>query len=164
MPSFPRLRSWLEQLLHTHDTPHRTAGAYALGVFLAFSPMLGLHAVLGLALAFVFRLNRVAVILGVYTNLPWVVPAYYTLATIAGAAILGVDVQPRALEEGIRAISSTPWGQYSTLARSLAPLIWAFVLGSTIGAVVLAAVAYRVSLVMILAHRKRISQRSGEIG
>ena len=111
MPGFPRLRSWLEQLLHTHDTPHRTAGAYALGVFLAFSPMLGLHAVLGLALAFVFRLNRVAVILGVYTNLPWVVPAYYTLATIAGAAILGVDVQPRALEEGIRAISATSWGQ-----------------------------------------------------
>ncbi len=164
MPGFPRLRSWLEQLLHTHDTPHRTASAFALGVFLAFSPMLGFHALLGLALAFVFRLNRVAVILGVYSNLPWVLPAYYTLSTIAGAAILGVDVQPRALEEGIRAISSTPWRRYSTLARSLAPLIWAFVLGSTIGAVVLAALAYRVSLVMILAHRKRISQRSGEIG
>lgn len=164
MPGFPRLRSWLEQLLHTHDTPQRTAWAFALGVFLAFSPMLGLHAVLGLALAFVFRLNRVAVILGVYTNLPWVLPAYYTLATIGGAAILGVDVQPRVLEEGIRAISSTPWGRYSALARSLAPVIWAFVLGSSIGAVVLAAVAYRVSLVMILAHRKRISQRSGEIG
>ena len=68
---------------------------------------------LGLALAFVFRLNRVAVILGVYSNLPWVLPAYYTLATVAGAAILGVDIQPRALEEAIRAISATPWGQYS---------------------------------------------------
>jgi uncharacterized protein (DUF2062 family) len=164
MTGFPRLRSWLEQLLHTHDTPHRTAWAFALGVFLGFSPMLGLHAVLGLALAFVFRLNRVAVILGVYSNLPWVLPAYYTLATVAGAAILGVDVQPRALEEAVRAISASPWGHYSALVRSLAPLIWAFILGSTIGAVVLAAVAYRVSLVMILAHRKRISQRSGEIG
>ena len=164
MPGLSRLRSWLEQLLHTHDTPHRTAGAYALGVFLAFSPMLGLHAVLGLALAFVFRLNRVAVILGVCTNLPWLVPAYYTLATVAGAAILGVDVQPRALEEAIREISTASWGQYSRLARNLAPLIWAFVLGSSIGAVGLAAVVYRVSLVMILAHRKRISQQSDEIG
>ena len=164
MPGLSRLRSWLEQLLHTHDTPHRTAGAYALGVFLGFSPVLGLHAVLGLALAFVFRLNRVAVILGVYSNLPWLVPAYYTLATVAGAAILGVDVQPKALEEAIREISNASWGQYSRLARSLAPLIWAFVLGSSIGAVVLAAVAYRVSLVMILAHRKRISQQSDETG
>jgi uncharacterized protein (DUF2062 family) len=161
---FPHLRSWLEQLLHTHDTPHRTALAYALGVFLGFSPMLGLHAVLGLALAFVFRLNRVAVILGVYSNLPWVLPAYYTLATLAGAAILGVDVQPKALEESIGAISSTSWRHYSGLARSLAPLIGAFVLGSTIGAAVLAAVAYRAALVMILAHRKRISQRIDETG
>ena len=83
-----RIRSWLEQLLHTHDTPQRTALAYALGVFLGFSPILGLRTVLGLALAFVFRLNRVAVVLGVYSNLPWLVPAYYTLATIAGAAVL----------------------------------------------------------------------------
>ena len=48
MVRFPRVRAWLEQLLHTHDTPQRTAAAYALGVFLGFSPLLGLHTVLGL--------------------------------------------------------------------------------------------------------------------
>jgi uncharacterized protein (DUF2062 family) len=159
-----RIRSWLEQLLHTHDTPHRTAAAYALGVFLGFSPMLGLHTVLGLALAFVFGLNRVAVVLGVYSNLPWLLPAYYTLATIAGAAVLGVDVQPRALEEAMRAVSAASWGEFGGLARRLAPLMWAYTLGSTVGAFLLAAVAYRVSLVMILAHRKRASQRPGETG
>ena len=36
----PRARAWLEQLLHTHDTPQRTAAAYALGVLLGFSPLL----------------------------------------------------------------------------------------------------------------------------
>ncbi len=159
-----RIRSWLEQLLHTHDTPHRTAGAYALGVFLAFSPMLGLHTVMGLALAFLFGLNRVAVVLGVYTNLPWLVPAYYTLATIAGAAVLGVDVQPRALEEAMREVSAASWGDFGGLARRLAPLMWAFTLGSTVGAVLLAAVAYRVSLLMILAHRKRTAHTQGETG
>jgi uncharacterized protein len=159
-----RIRSWLEQLLHTHDTPHRTAAAYALGVFLGFSPMLGLHTVLGLALAFIFGLNRVAVVLGVYSNLPWLVPAYYTLATIAGAAVLGVDVQPRALEEAMRAVSAASWGEFAGLARRLAPLMWAYTLGSTVGALLFAAVAYRVSLAMILAHRKLTAQRPGETG
>jgi uncharacterized protein len=159
-----RIRSWLEQLLHTHDTPQRTAAAYALGVFLGFSPMLGLHTVLGLALAFVFRLNRVAVVLGVYSNLPWLVPAYYTVATIAGAAVLGVDVQPRALEEAMRAVSAATWGEFGGLARRLAPIMWAYVLGSTVGAVVLAAIAYRVSLAMILTHRKLAAQRTKETG
>jgi len=159
-----RIRSWLEQLLHTHDTPHRTAAAYALGVFLGFSPMLGLHTVLGLALAFVLGLNRVAVVLGVYSNLPWLLPAYYTVATIAGAAVLGVDVQPRALEEAMRAVSAASWGEFGGLARRLAPLMWAYVLGSTVGALLSAAIAYRVSLVMILAHRKLTSKRQGETG
>ena len=159
-----RIRSWLEQLLHTHDTPHRTAGAYALGVFLAFSPMLGLHTVLGLALAFLFGLNRVAVVLGVYTNLPWLVPAYYTLATIAGAAVLGVDVQPKALEEAMRAVSASSWREAGGLARRLAPLMWVYTLGSTVGAVLLAAIAYRVSLVMILAHRKLTAQSPDKTG
>lgn len=164
MAGSSRIRSWLEQLLHTHDTPRRTAAAYSLGVFLGFSPMLGLHTVLGLALAFVFRLNRVAVVLGVYSNLPWLVPAYYTVATIAGAAVLGVDVQPRALEEAMRAISAATWGDFGGLARRLAPIMWAYVLGSTVGSIILAAVAYRVSLAMILAHRKLAAQRTKETG
>ena len=126
--------------------------------------MLGLHTVLGLALAFVFGLNRVAVVLGVYSNLPWLLPAYYTLATIAGAAVLGVDVQPRALEEAMRAVSAASWGEFAGLARRLAPLMWAYTLGSTVGALLFAAVAYRVSLVMILAHRKLKLQRPGETG
>jgi uncharacterized protein len=157
-----RIRSWLEQLLHTHDTPHRTAAAYALGVFLAFSPMLGLHTVLGLGLAFLLRLNRVAVVLGVYTNLPWLVPAYYTVATIAGAAVLGVEVPPGAVDTAMEAVSAASWGHLAGLAQALAPLLWAYVLGSTAGAVLLAAVGYRVSLAMILAHRKRLTQHQSE--
>src|SRR5215203_665370 len=99
MVRLPKARAWLEQLLHTHDTPQRTAAAYALGVFFGFSPLLGLHTVLGLIFAFALRLNRVAVLLGVYSNLPWILPAYYTLTTVAGAAILRVRVPPRILQD-----------------------------------------------------------------
>src|SRR5215471_10343276 len=98
MTGSPDVRRWFEQLLHTHDTPKRTAAAYAVGVFFGFSPFLGLHTILGLVVAFAFNLNRVAVLLGVYSNLPWILPAYYTLATMAGAAMLNVDVPPGLLK------------------------------------------------------------------
>jgi uncharacterized protein (DUF2062 family) len=150
-----RIHRWLEQLLHTHDTPQRTAFAFALGVFLGFSPFLGLHAILGLLLAFLFGLNRVAVILGVYSNLPWILPAYYTATTIAGAKLLGIDIEPGALKEAIRAFETVSWRDLRTLAHALAPLAWAYTVGSTIGSVVLALAAYRVSLMFIMAHRKR---------
>ena len=157
-----RINRWLEQLLHTHDTPQRTAFAFALGVFLGFSPFLGLHAILGLVLAFLFGLNRVAVIVGVYSNLPWVLPAYYTATTIAGARLLGIDIEPGALKDAIRAFETVSWRDLRTLAHALAPLAWAYTVGSTIGSIVLALAAYRVSLMFIMAHRKRQEFSGGE--
>ena len=64
------VKRWLDALLHVNDTPERTARAFALGVFLGFSPFLGLHTIVAIAVAFLFNMNRVAVLLGVYSNLP----------------------------------------------------------------------------------------------
>lgn len=151
------VRRWLEQLLHTHDTPRRTAAAYALGVFFGFSPLLGLHTLLGLVFAFALNLNRVAVLLGVYSNLPWILPAYYTLTTIGGAAILRVQVPPGLLKELSDVLTDFSWTDFRRLAHALTPLAWAYVLGSTLGAIALALIAYRVALTMIEAHRRRLA-------
>ncbi|HEY2432175.1 MAG TPA: DUF2062 domain-containing protein [Vicinamibacterales bacterium] len=151
----PRMRHWLDQMLHTHDTPERTAAAFALGVFFGFSPLLGFHTVLGLVFAFALSLNRVAVLLGIYSNLPWILPAYYTLATAAGAAVLRVPIKPRLLKELTAALADGSWTDFRLLAHALTPLAWAYVLGSTVGAILLSLIAYRVSLTMIVAHRRR---------
>ncbi|HEX9367882.1 MAG TPA: DUF2062 domain-containing protein [Vicinamibacterales bacterium] len=156
MTTSPETRRWLDQLLHTHDTPQRTAFAYALGIFFGFSPVLGLHTVLGLVIAFAFNLNRVAILLGIYSNLPWILPAYYSLATLLGAAILGVKVPPNLMRGLQTALAQASWADFRHLGHALTPLFWAYVLGSTIGAVILALIAYRVSLAMIVAHRHRI--------
>jgi len=153
-----RMRHWLDQMLHTHDTPERTAAAFALGVFFGFSPLLGLHTVLGLVFAFALNLNRVAVLLGIYSNLPWILPAYYTLATMAGAAILRVPIKPKPLGELTAAFGEASWADFRHLAHALMPLAWSYALGSTLGAIVLALVAYKVSLTMIVAHRRRIRE------
>jgi hypothetical protein len=151
---FPRAHGWLEQLLHTHDTPRRTAAAYALGVFFGFSPFLGLHTVLGLAFAFALNLNRVAVLLGIYSNLPWLVPAYYTVATIGGALLLGAETPPGLRKEFTNALTGYSWAQFQAFLGTLSPLFWSYTIGSTIGAVLLAAAAYRLSLTLILARRR----------
>src|SRR4029450_8279792 len=147
-------RRWFDQLLHTHDTPKRTALAYAVGVFFGFSPFLGLHTILGLVVAFAFNLNRVAVLLGVYSNLAWLLPAYYTWATMLGATILNVDVPPGLLKDFREALTDASWGEFRSLAKTLTPLLWSYALGSTIGGIALAIAAYRASLTMIVAHRK----------
>ena len=148
-------RRWLGQLLHTHDTPTRTAAGYAVGVFFGFSPFLGLHTILGLVVAFALNLNRVAVLLGVYSNLPWILPAYYTLSTMVGAMILNVDVPPDLMKEFREALTDASWGEFRSLVKTLTPLLWSYALGSMIGGAILALVAYQASLTMIVAHRRK---------
>ena len=61
----------------------------------------------------------------------------------------------RASEELTAALSDGSWAEFRRLARAFSPLAWAFVLGSTAGAVILAGLGYLVSHAMIVAHRKR---------
>lgn len=147
---------WLDALLHVHDTPERTARAYALGVFLGFSPFLGLHTIIAIALAFVFNLNRVAVLLGVYSNLPWIIAPYYASATMLGAALLRTksrpDLQERLGEMFQLSVRSAEfWHEVGHLLR---PLLWPYAIGSLIGASLLAAIAYRVALEFVVRRRR----------
>lgn len=153
------LRRWMEALLHIDDTPKRTAAAYALGVFFGFSPFLGLHTVLALGFAFVFGLNRVAVLLGVYSNLPWVIAPWYAGVTAAGAGVLNTKLPP-GFQERLRQLFELSlfggefWREVFHLLR---PWFWPYMLGSTVGALVLAAVAYELALGFVIARRRHPS-------
>jgi uncharacterized protein (DUF2062 family) len=80
---------YLERLVSLDDSPQRIAFGFAVGVFLAFTPLLGLHTLLGLLLAFAFGLNRVAVLVGLFINNPWTLFPIYGLATYVGGLFVG---------------------------------------------------------------------------
>lgn len=150
------IRRWLDRLLHIADTPERTAAAFALGVFFGFSPFLGLHTLLGILFAFLLNLNRVSVLLGVYSNLPWFLGPYYLVTTMVGAQITGhrlppgFGVQLTNLFE-LSLLQGEFWHQ---LGMVLKPLGLSYVVGSTIGALLLAAAAYPLALVFIASRRR----------
>jgi len=149
------IRRWLDTLLHVNDTPERTAAAFALGCFIGFSPFLGLHTLIALALAFLFDLNRVAALLGVYSNLPWIIGGYYVFTTMLGAAITRVRLPPD-FEHRLFALfqlslsSREFWSQLVTLLR---PLLMPYLVGSMIGCTIVAAIAYPVALAFVRRRR-----------
>jgi uncharacterized protein len=155
-------RRWLDSLLHVNDTPERTAAAFALGVFLGFSPFLGLHTIVGIALAFILNLNRVSVLLGVYSNLPWIIAPYYAFTTMMGAALLRVtppeDLRERLGEMFELSIARPEF--WHELVRLLRPLLWPYTIGSLIGASILAAIAYRVALEFVIRRRRHHAHHS----
>jgi uncharacterized protein (DUF2062 family) len=84
-----RIRLHLWRLLRLKEPPERTALAYGLGVFLGFSPFLGVHIVLAFLVILLFKMNRLAIFAGVFTNTPWTVAPAATLGTALGFRILG---------------------------------------------------------------------------
>lgn len=79
----------LNAVLGAGDDAHRIALSWAVGVSIGFSPILGLHTVLAVLLAFLLRLNKLDVLLGTQVINPWTLPAYWPAATTLGGIILG---------------------------------------------------------------------------
>jgi uncharacterized protein (DUF2062 family) len=151
------IRRWLDTLLHIEDTPERTAAAFALGVFFGFSPFLGIHTILALAFAFFLNLNRVAILLGVYSNLPLVIAPYYASVTMIGAKITGHRPPPgfRSQISALFAVSVFDAANFFTkLITILKPLLVPYTVGSMIGAVILSAVAYPLALGFVTSGRR----------
>ena len=151
------LKNSIKKLLHIEDTPKRTALAYCIGIFLGFSPFLGLHTLAGLAIAFLFRLNRVAILLGVWTNTPWWIVPYYVFATWLGMWITGFHID-WATVKGIfqfgmdqEFLNSDFWSRIA----SQKGLLLSFGIGSLILSTLLSLVSYPLSLKWIRFYRSR---------
>jgi len=150
------VRRWLGALLHIDDTPERTAAAFALGVFFGFSPFLGLHTILAVGLAFLFNLNRIAVLLGVYSNLPWIIGAYYTFTTMLGSVLTRTKLPP-GLRERITDLfekSLFHAAFWRDLGAIMQPLLWPYLVGSLLGAVIISAAAYPLALAFVTSRRR----------
>jgi uncharacterized protein (DUF2062 family) len=156
------LRRWLDTLLHVNDTPERTAAAFALGVFIGFSPFLGLHTLIAITIAFIFNLNRVAALLGVYSNLPWIIAGYYVFTTMLGAAVTRANLPPDFRERlfalfDLSLRSGDFWHQLGVL---LQPLLIPYMVGSFIGCSIIAAAAYPLALAFVRGRRRHALLKS----
>jgi uncharacterized protein (DUF2062 family) len=160
-PARSRLRQHCARAIATIEanagSPHRAAAALAVGVFLSFSPFLGLQILLGLAIAMLFRLSRVVVFVGLCTNLPWIMVPWYALTTAAAAAALGaageVDIRARVAEVlGVSMYHPAFWGRTGEL---VAAVFWPFVIGPTVGAMLLAIIAYVASARLLVRRARR---------
>ena len=117
-------REKLRQIFAVKEPPKKIAAAFALGVFIGMSPLLGLHTVLGIAFAWALKLNRLVTVVGVYVTNPWTIVPIYTFGTWLGARMLGLDhILPR-----------IDWSHItiSALLGEFRPLLLPFVVGNTV--------------------------------
>ena len=136
-------RDRLREVIKLKESPHRIALAFATGVFIGMSPLLGFHTLLGFAIAWIFRLNPFALLAGVYITNPWTIVPIYTFSTYVGAQCLGLE----------QMIPEIDWSKLSfiNLLNDLEPLLMPFILGTLLMGSVMSVIS---SIIISLAAKK----------
>ena len=146
-----KVKQQFKQLLHLNDTPHRIAIAFALGVYIAFSPLIGLHTGMVFLFAWLFRLNTIALLVGSLLNNPW------TFGPIFGSCLwLGLKLYGMEFNGIKRTIPPIDWQQLTMMnfISQLKPYLIPFVLGTTLVGVIASVIAYFLANYLITQYRQ----------
>ena len=158
-----RWRVLVADWLGREEPPERIAAAIALGVGMGFSPFLGLHIVLAIAIAKVFRLNWLDAFLGQFAGNPWTIPPVFALGYQLGRGLLGLKARgvPRMnwdvlLHNDIRWVLH-PIETVRAIfgGHGFLPRLEAFVLGTSILAIVIGVSAYFLARALLLLYHLR---------
>lgn len=157
-------RARFRRLLSLDDPPERTALAFSIGVFIAFSPFLGFHTIAATLIAFLFRLNKIAIYTGTFINNPFLTVVPIILASYAvGAFLLG---RPLGIPAEGLALFSHPQifkGEYyRQLFGNSWQLLLPFIVGGMVLSVICSLLAYPLTLRALRAyhHRRHLEQKA----
>jgi len=133
------VQNQIRRFLALEDTPERIALGFSIGVFISFSPLLGLHTVLGMSIAVFFGLNRTAVFTGLWINNPWTLLPVYSAAIYLGRKLAGFSKVSLPMFHFHEIWHARYW---LALAHDWPPLV----LGSTVLSLVAGSLAYAITL------------------
>ncbi|GBE03845.1 hypothetical protein BMS3Abin09_00768 [bacterium BMS3Abin09] len=152
-------RDKFRAIFQVNEPPHRIALAFAMGVFMGISPLLGLHYIGAVLLAMLFRLNKIVSIIGVSVNNPWTIVPLSTFCVWFGAKLLRIkQVLPVVDWENISlssiAMKFTDFEKLMHMIRDLWPLLSAFFVGSFIICTISSIASYFIILRLAGRYRK----------
>jgi uncharacterized protein (DUF2062 family) len=142
----------------TKDTPHRIALAFALGVFIGISPLLGLHYIGGFFFAWIFRLNKLVTFIGVSVNNPWTMVPIFSFCIWVGKKLIGIKhVLPEVNWKGMTLTNIsrlTDMDNFIYLINKLMPLLASFFVGSFVVCTFAAIASYFIIQTLVIRYRE----------
>ena len=141
MISKEKLKQQFKAIMSLDSHPGHISLGFAVGVFVSFTPFFGLHTPLAIALAFVFRLNKLSCITGAWINTPLTV-----VPVLAASYKLGQYLSGKPPVE--LSFKSLAWHSLQPHAKSL-------LLGSSIIGFVAAIASYFIIYWLVVFFRRK---------
>lgn len=152
-----RARAWFTRLLRLRDSTHRIALGAAIGMFIAFTPTVGIQMLLVIVATWIVPANRTAGIPMVWITNPFTAVPIYTFNFELGRRLLGTDCSD--LPGRLAEIWNGSSGVFSKMGRAADLLTkdfaWPLWVGSLIVGAVTGAVAYIVMYYLVALYRRR---------
>lgn len=141
------VRDRIRGIFKLNDSPNQLATAFAVGVFIAFSPTVGLHTLSCLLIAWLFRLSKIVVLTAAFVNNPWTIVPLYGFCLWFGMKITGAET----------AAPDIAWSElnFRNAYTVLAPYLWPFVAGTLVIGAFAAVLAYGVMYWAVVRYRKK---------
>ena len=112
-------------ILMLDDTPHSIALGTAIGLFIAWTPTVGIHMILVVAFTFALRANRLAALIAVYVSNPVTIIPMYWLEYKLGAFSLDQQLTYNDFVENLGDHSwAGLWHAFRWLCVDLAGPMW----------------------------------------
>lgn len=148
------LRDRIRELMKLDDPPHRLAFAFGLGVFIAFSPWLGLHILSAIFFAWLFRVSKFVVLTASFVNNPWTIVPMYAFCLWFGVKLTG----------GTAAVPVIDWKElgFRDLFLVLKPFLWPFIAGTLVTGAIAALLAYAGFYWTVVRYRRTERAGGGE--
>lgn len=135
------IKKRLTAILALDSHPSHIATGFAVGVFIGITPLFGIHTALAVAIAFIFRLNKLTTITGSWVNTPLTVLPILTASYTLGEFVLGREPQMVSFE-------SLDWHHLKEYAAAL-------FIGSALIGLVAGLVAYVICYWLVIRFRRK---------
>ncbi|MDH5542189.1 MAG: DUF2062 domain-containing protein [Nitrospinota bacterium] len=89
--SFDTVKNLVKKVIHSDGEPGRIASAVAVGVFIAWFPIVGTHTVMAIGAAWIFRLSTALVFVGNFLNNPFTMIPMFLSGFWVGLAVTGTE-------------------------------------------------------------------------
>jgi hypothetical protein len=135
------LKQRLIAILSLDSHPANIAAGFAVGVFIGITPLFGMHSALAIAVAFLFRLNKLTTITGSWVNTPLTVLPILMASYHLGEYLLGREPQ-------MVSFDSLAWHHLKEYATAL-------FIGSSLIGLVAALISYFLCYWLVLRFRRK---------
>lgn len=139
------IRETIKGILTFGDSPNRLSLAFAIGIFIAFTPTVGLHTLSAIFIAWALRMNKAVTFAGTFVSNPYTQIPIYGLCLWVGSKLSGQKIK-----------FNIDWKNLSlwNLWVEIKPLLLPLILGATILGIGAAIISYFALYYLIQRYRR----------